>query len=54
MKSLFREQVLAQQTSRMQGEVSLVQVPAFVWQQQLTLELLWLALPFLPLCYLSI
>jgi membrane fusion protein len=31
MKSLFREQVLAQQTSRMQGEVSLVQVPTFVW-----------------------
>ncbi|HAW91657.1 MULTISPECIES: HlyD family efflux transporter periplasmic adaptor subunit [unclassified Arsukibacterium] len=31
MKSLFREQVLNQQTSRMQGEVSLVQVPAFYW-----------------------
>ena len=31
MKSLFREQVLSQQTSRMQGEVSLVQVPTFVW-----------------------
>ncbi|KKO45710.1 hypothetical protein WG68_08305 [Arsukibacterium ikkense] len=31
MKSLFREQVLAQQSSRMQGEVSLVQVPAFAW-----------------------
>lgn len=31
MKSIFREQVLAQQTSRMQGEVSLVQVPSFVW-----------------------
>ncbi|SEA85279.1 HlyD family efflux transporter periplasmic adaptor subunit [Alkalimonas amylolytica] len=31
MKSLFREQVLAQRSSRMQGEVSLVQVPAFAW-----------------------
>ncbi|MCC5827228.1 HlyD family efflux transporter periplasmic adaptor subunit [Alkalimonas sp.] len=31
MKSLFREQVLAQQSQRMQGEVSLVQVPAFAW-----------------------
>lgn len=31
MKSLFREQVLAQQNLRMQGEVSLVQVPAFTW-----------------------
>lgn len=31
MKSLFREQVLAQQTLRMQGEVSLVQVPVFTW-----------------------
>lgn len=31
MKSIFREQVLTQQTSRMQGEVSLVQVPSFVW-----------------------
>ena len=34
--------------------LNVVKVPAFVWQQQLTLELLWLALPFLPLCYLSI
>lgn len=34
--------------------LNLVKVPAFVWQQQLTLDLLWLALPFLPLCYLSI
>ncbi|MEE2025518.1 HlyD family secretion protein [Alkalimonas mucilaginosa] len=31
MKSLFREQVLTQQSARMQGEVSLVQVPAFAW-----------------------
>jgi membrane fusion protein len=31
MKTLFREQVLAQRSSRMQGEVSLVQVPAFAW-----------------------
>lgn len=31
MKSLFREQVLALQTSRMQGEISLVQVPVFTW-----------------------
>ena len=34
--------------------LNLVKVPAYVWQQQLTLDLLWLALPFLPLCYLSI
>lgn len=34
--------------------LNLLKVPAFVWQQQLTLQLLWLALPFLPLCYLSI
>ena len=34
--------------------LNVVKVPAFVWQQQLTLDLLWLALPFLPLCYLSI
>jgi uncharacterized membrane protein YfcA len=34
--------------------LNLLKVPAFVWQQQLTLDLLWLALPFLPLCYLSI
>lgn len=31
MKSLFREQVLTRQSPRMQGEVSLVQVPAFAW-----------------------
>ncbi|MEE2024074.1 HlyD family efflux transporter periplasmic adaptor subunit [Alkalimonas mucilaginosa] len=31
MKPLFREQVLTQQSTRMQGEVSLVQVPAFAW-----------------------
>ncbi|MEE2000397.1 HlyD family efflux transporter periplasmic adaptor subunit [Alkalimonas sp. MEB108] len=31
MRSLFREQVLAQQSQRMQGEVSLVQVPALAW-----------------------
>ncbi|MBU2427305.1 MAG: sulfite exporter TauE/SafE family protein [Gammaproteobacteria bacterium] len=34
--------------------LNLVKLPAFVWQQQLTLDLLWLALPFFPLCYLSI
>lgn len=31
MKSLFREQVLKNQNQRMQGEVSLVQVPTFTW-----------------------
>lgn len=31
MKSLFREQVLTQQSQRMQGEISLVQVPALAW-----------------------
>lgn len=31
MKSLFREQVLAQHSSRMHGEVSLVQVPSLAW-----------------------
>lgn len=31
MKSLFRDQVMVQQASRIQGEVSLVQVPSFVW-----------------------
>ncbi len=34
--------------------LNLVKLPAFIWQQQLTLDLLWLALPFFPLCYLSI
>lgn len=34
--------------------LNLLKVPAFVWQQQLTADLLWLALPFLPLCYFSI
>lgn len=31
MKSLFRERVLSQQSSQLQGEISLVQVPAFSW-----------------------
>ncbi len=47
MKSLFREQVLAQQTSRMQGEVSLVQVPAFVWLTGLIAFIVICALIFL-------
>jgi hypothetical protein len=34
--------------------LNVVKVPAFVWQQQLTLDLFLLALPFLPLCYLAI
>ena len=44
MKSLFREQVMAQQSQRMQGEVSLVQVPVFAW--------LTLLIAFIMLCSL--
>lgn len=47
MKSLFREQVLAQQTSRMQGEVSLVQVPAFTWLTGLIVFIVVCSLIFL-------
>ncbi len=34
--------------------LNLVKLPVFIWQQQLTAELFWMALPFLPLCYVAI
>ncbi len=34
--------------------LNIVKLPAYVLQGQLTLELLWWALPFAPLCYLAI
>lgn len=34
--------------------LNLVKLPAFVWQQQLSWSLLLWALPFFPLCYVSI
>lgn len=34
--------------------LNLVKLPAFIWQQQLNVELFCWALPFLPLCYFAI
>ncbi len=34
--------------------LNLVKLPAFIVQQQLTMELLWWALPFMPFCYAAV